>query len=82
VISPENFKRLSTINGIFPGSVLIDGFVAGMWRVVTRRTAATLTIELFGPMRERDDLEAEAARTLAFCAPDAAHEIRFAPVAG
>jgi hypothetical protein len=82
VISPENFKRLSTINGIFPGSVLIDGFVAGMWRLATSRTAATLTIELFGPMRERDALEGEAARLLAFCAPDAAHDIRFGPVAG
>ena len=82
VISPENFKRLSTINGIFPGSVLIDGFVAGMWRLASRRSAATLTIELFGPIRKRDDLEGEAARMLAFCAPDAAHDIRFAPVAG
>jgi hypothetical protein len=82
VISPANFKRLSTINGIFPGSVLIDGFVAGMWRLASSRTAATLTIELFGPMRKRDDLEGEAARMLAFCAPDAAHDIRFAPVAG
>jgi hypothetical protein len=81
VISPENFKRLSTINGIFPGSVLIDGFVAGMWRLASSRTAATLTIELFGPMREREALEREAVRTLAFCAPDAAHDLRFAPVA-
>jgi Winged helix DNA-binding domain len=81
VISPENFKRLSTINGIFPGSVLMDGFVAGMWRLARRRDAATLTIELFGPARERDALEREAARVLAFCSPDAAHDIRFAPLA-
>jgi len=61
--------------------VLIDGFVAGMWRLASSRTAATLTIELFGPMREREALEREAVRTLAFCAPDAAHDLRFAPVA-
>jgi Winged helix DNA-binding domain len=81
VISPENFKRLSTINGIFPGSVLIDGFVAGIWRVVTRPTAATLTIEMFGPVREREALESEAARTLAFCSPGASHDVCFAPLA-
>lgn len=82
VVSPENFKRLSTVNGIFPGSVLIDGFVAGIWRLASSRTTATLTIELFGPARERDALEGEAARLLAFCAPGAARDIRFAPVAG
>jgi Winged helix DNA-binding domain len=81
VISPENFKRLSTINGIFPGSVLIDGFVTGMWRLARRRGAATVTIELFAPARERDALEREAARVLAFCSPDAVHDIRFAPLA-
>ena len=80
VISPANFKRLSTINGIFPGSVLIDGFVAGMWRLATSRTAATLTIELFGPMRERDALVREAGRVLVFCSPGASHDIRFGPL--
>ena len=71
---------------MIPGAVLIDGFVAGMWRLARSRDAATLTIELFGPARprdadERDALTAEAKRVLAFGAPGAAHEVRFA-VAG
>ena len=72
---------------MIPGAVLIDGFVAGMWRLDRGRGAVTLTIELFGPARqhdaeERDALTAEAERVLAFGAPGADHEIRFAPLAG
>jgi len=81
MVSAENLKRFYTINGIFPGSVLIDGFVAGMWRLARHKKAATLSIELFGGPRERDQLTREAERLLAFCAPGAAHDIRFAPVA-
>jgi hypothetical protein len=80
VISQENSKRLYTVNGVIPGPVLIDGFVAGMWRLATGRDAATLTIELFGPMRERDALVSEAGRVLAFCSPGASHDIRFGPL--
>ena len=90
VISAASFGRLSTNNGIFPGSVLIDGFVAGMWRLARAKHAATLTIELFGPDRarrhrrpgqQRAQVRGEAERMLAFCAPEAAHDIRFAPIA-
>ena len=81
VISAEATKRLYTVNGVIPGSVLIDGFVAGMWRLARSRDVATLTIELFAPVRERDALVAEAERILAFGAPGAAHDIRFAPLA-
>jgi hypothetical protein len=80
VIRPEDTRRLYTINGVIPGSVLIDGFVAGMWRLARSRDAATLTIELFGPVRERDALVGEAGRVLAFAAPGAAHDIRFDPL--
>ncbi len=76
----EHRRRLSTINGILPGSVLIDGFVAGMWRLARSRDAATLTIELFGPAADRDALVREAARVLAFCAPGTSHDIRFGPL--
>jgi len=55
--------------------------VAGMWRLTRSRERATVTIELFGPERERDALTAEAGRVLAFAAPGAAHEVRFATLA-
>jgi len=82
VISPEATRRLYTVNGVIPGSVLIDGFVAGMWRLDRSRNEGRVTIEVFGPVRERDALTAEAERVLAFAAPGAAHEVRFAPLAG
>ena len=81
VVHPDHLKRFYTINGIFPGSVLIDGFVAGMWRLARTRDTATLTVELFGSTRERDQVTQEAERMLAFCAPGAAHDIRFAAIA-
>jgi hypothetical protein len=53
-----------------------------MWRLARSRGAATLTIELFASVREREReaLAAEADRVLAFGAPGAAHDIRFAPL--
>jgi Winged helix DNA-binding domain len=87
VVSPESAGRLYTINGVIPGAVLVDGFVAGMWRLARTRDAATVTIEMFGPVRrrdaaQRDALTAEAERVLAFGAPGTAHQVSFAPLAG
>ena len=45
-----------------------------------RREAATVTIEMFGPERERDALTAEAERVLAFAAPGVDGSVRFAPL--
>ena len=80
VISAEATRRLYTVNGVIPGSVLIDGFVAGMWRLARSREEATVTIEMFGPEweRERDALTAEANRVLAFASPGADGSVRFA----
>ena len=45
VVHLDHLKRFYRMNAIFPGSVLIDGFVAGMWRLARTKSAATLTIE-------------------------------------
>jgi len=92
VVTPEATRRLYTVNGVIPGAVLVDGFAAGMWRLTRSRDEAAVTIEMFGPMRRtdtaqresalRDALAAEAERVLAFGAPGAAHQVRFAPLAG
>jgi hypothetical protein len=81
VIQTDDLKRFYTINGIFPGAVLIDGFVAGIWRLARTKSTATLTVELFGSARERAQVAREAERMLAFCASGASHDIRFAPIA-
>jgi hypothetical protein len=53
-----------------------------MWRLTRTREEATVTIEMFGPERERerDALIAEANRVLAFAAPGADGSVRFAPL--
>jgi hypothetical protein len=83
VISGQNRKRLFTKNGIFPGTVLINGFVLGIWRITRSRDAAALSIDMFesisGP--DRDAVTSEGARLLAFAAPEVQdHDIRFAPI--
>jgi hypothetical protein len=83
VISEQNRKRLFTRNGIFPGTVLINGFVLGIWRITRSRDAAALSIDMFEPVsgRDRDAVTREGERLLAFAAPGApGYEIRFAPV--
>jgi hypothetical protein len=64
---------------VFPGSVLVDGFVVGLWRLAKTKRSATLAIELFEPVprSDRDLVAKEGARMLAFCAREASHEIRF-----
>ncbi len=84
IISEGHRGRLYSINGIFPGTVLIDGFAAGMWRLATARGAATVTLELWESLAaaQRDALIAEAGQLLTFAAPGDAHDIRFGPIAG
>src|SRR5215469_13821608 len=50
ILSDADRGRMFTRNGIFPGTVLLDGFVAGMWRIDRARDAVTLLVEMF---RER-----------------------------
>ena len=82
IMSHDSRKCLFGLPNVFPGSVLVDGFVAGMWRLSRSRTAATLTVELFGERpgaAGRDAVAKEAARVLAFAAPEAStQEVRFA----
>jgi hypothetical protein len=83
VISERSRKRPFTRNGIFPGTVLVDGYAAGIWKIARSGSAATLTIEMFErvPRPEQDAVTREGERLLAFAAPAApGSEIRFRPV--
>jgi Winged helix DNA-binding domain len=83
VISEPDRQRLYTKNGIFPGTVLIDGFVRGMWRITIARRAAVLAVDMFGPVggRDRDAVAAEGERLLEFAAPGSPDaELRFGPI--
>jgi hypothetical protein len=80
IFAGVDMARMYSINGIVPGSVLVDGFVAGLWRIVTARKTATLTIELWEDVTDRRTITGEAERLLAFAAPGATHDIRFQPL--
>ena len=51
-----------------PGMILVDGFVAGTWKVEKRRSAASVQIVPFAPLTESDRsaLCEEGDRLLAF----------------
>lgn len=61
---------------------LIDGFVAGFWKIDEAKDAATLTLEPFGTLKPKDRraLAEEGHDLLAFAAPEAKHAVRFATV--
>ena len=73
IIADDHRKRIASSNGVVPGTVLVDGFVRGTWKIARHRGAATLLIELFEPVptRDRTALAEEGAGLLAFVAADA-----------
>lgn len=78
VLAPEHRRHVFTPNGLVPGTVLVDGFARGSWRVEAsgRRAGgrATLRVQPFAgwTQRQRAAVEREGARLLAFVAPAAA----------
>jgi hypothetical protein len=54
VIADEHRRRMASRNGMVPGSVLLDGFVRGMWRLVRERRTTRLQVEPFGRWSRRD----------------------------
>jgi hypothetical protein len=80
VISEEHRRRIFTPNGIFPGTILVDGFVAGTWKIERHRGAGTLRVEPFAPLAAEDQaaLAEEGERLLAFAAAKIPAGVRFA----
>lgn len=79
IISDADRARVFTINGIVRATVLVDGFVRGMWTIERARTTATLVITLFATVgaRERAAMEAEGMELMRFGVGDAAQwEVR------
>lgn len=70
VISDDSRKRIATNNLRIPGLFLVDGFVAGKWRVEQKKREAKLVIEPFAPMTRdvRAELLEEGERLLDFVA--------------
>jgi hypothetical protein len=60
-------------NADFLPTVLVDGFVAAVWRIEREKTRALLTIRALAPLAKdtRRDIEAEGDALLRFAEPDA-----------
>lgn len=81
IVAEAHRGRVYTVNGVMPGTVLVDGFVAGTWRMERHRGSAVLRVEPFAPLAADDEaaLAAEGERLLGFAAADTpAREVRFA----
>lgn len=81
VIADEHRAAVATPNLITLPTFLVDGRIAGTWRVTRKGKAATLTIAPFRPpsRKVRTELEAEAEALLRFVEEDAqAFELRVA----
>ncbi len=69
-------------HGASTGTLLVNGFWQAGWKIVRDRVRAGLEIRPFIqlPSHDQDAIAAEGHRLLQFAAPDAAHDVRFAPV--
>lgn len=81
VMSEAHRARVFTVNGIVRGTVLLDGLVAGVWKIErAKNNAAAVVLEPFTrwPKAGRLGVEEEALRLLAFAADgeDERHEVR------
>ena len=83
IVADAYRPRLVTKNLQVPATFLIDGFVAGIWKVERKRNSATLALSPFGKLRKNDlrALEREGAALLSFAEPDATtHAVAVAPL--
>ncbi|MEU5974819.1 winged helix DNA-binding domain-containing protein [Streptomyces sp. NPDC047315] len=79
VLDPAHAERTWQGNQSFP-VFLLDGFLAGTWRLTEEKESATLTVQPFGAptAAQRTELTAEAERTLTALAPAAtSYDVRF-----
>ncbi|HJT92925.1 MAG TPA: winged helix DNA-binding domain-containing protein [Mycobacterium sp.] len=67
IISDEHRKRLfSGRNGVFPGTVLVDGFVAGTWELTGKGASTSIRVQPYVRLRKAvaNEITAEANRLL------------------
>ena len=81
IVSDEHRKLMWKVNGLIDPSILIDGYVAGTWKLTKAKGEARLDITPFDaplPPDTRSDLEAEGQKLLGFLAADTErHDVFF-----
>ncbi|SFQ43595.1 Winged helix DNA-binding domain-containing protein [Amycolatopsis arida] len=81
ILGDTDRGRVMTVNGLVRGTLLVDGFVRGSWKVTAKRDAV-VDLEPFRPVAARATaaLEREAELLLDFAVPDArSRDIRWQP---
>lgn len=81
VLADAHRKRVYLPGLRVAATILIDGFVGGVWKVEKAKRAAALVIEPFAPLStpDRAALEADGERLVRFIEPDAqTYAVRFA----
>jgi hypothetical protein len=78
VVSDEDRRRLTTVNGVVLGTFLVDGAVRGAWKIRRTRAAATLTVTPFRALSKgaTTAIGDEGARLLRLAAAGHTHDIR------
>jgi Winged helix DNA-binding domain len=77
----DEHRRRVCVGAVVEPTVLVDGQVAAIWKLVHTPDRTTLEIEPLAPLRaaDRSAVTEEGGRLLAFAADDAAgHDLRFA----
>lgn len=80
IMTLEQRKAVFGVPGVTPGTVLVDGFVRGTWKITWHKGAATLVVRPFAqiPTKDVHALTDEGERLLEFAAADAtSHDVRF-----
>jgi hypothetical protein len=80
IMSDQDRRTIFAVNGVVPGTVLVDGFVRGTWKITRKGGTAVLVVRPFFqiPTRDVHDLTEEGLRLLAFAAPGTTgHDVRF-----
>ena len=80
IVDDEYRPALVSKNLLVRATYLVNGRVAGMWKVELARQSATLIVEPFAPIpaKAKAELKAEGERLLHFIEPNAAtHKIQF-----
>src|SRR5262249_42245 len=82
VIADEHRAVVVTRNGQVLSTILVDGFVAGTWKLSRVRKVAALTVSPFAPLSStaQSELAAEGEKLAYFLQPDTDQvDLRFEP---
>ncbi|MDP3854047.1 winged helix DNA-binding domain-containing protein [Phenylobacterium sp.] len=79
IVRPQHAKLVATKNLLIAPTVLVDGVVAGIWRVEAKRKATTVAVRLFETVsaKDRKAIEAEAVSAAKFLAPETEAVVSF-----